>query len=657
MARNKMSQQTPSRPPSRSSTTSAPESAPQPEPQPEPQPNDDVVVNERKRSHRADPEEVIPLPVSPEGDIPANQDHDVVDKAAAKSLNSTDPKEAHLPATPTATVDASILPTGDLATETKGPLPATPEAKVVPVAEKPASQTVTLPEPEPRAEHAAPSAPVDDDNNDNDDSSSSSTDRAARLPSPKVVPAPRLDHAAETYYSQCVQNPHAEFYIDYPARIYHVKSQLGESRATASHPRSLGDWQSTLLWQPVLPLATGSDAEDEEQANKQLFHRPMTDFDRLAMPHFVWFCPYGSISTSNPEDQAGEDFSSSSSSQAPAPNHPRLGFRPHKDILLLDTPFLETYLGTYDPSPSSPFSPSFFPFLPPTPSARAPLKILYLSAEPLRKATYLTDAQLETFDDEDNNNGAAACDNMIIDEGTRNSIRRRQRRRRHELRDMCLRRRTLARMLVAVFPGLQRIQLVEMARVQRPSQRNIVEGQFAKWGNLEAAITAEHYLFNRTTTPAPASFQQGHNPRTVLYRRALEWGLITPRWDDIASPTFGRLANYEPALSLSRMFVEDIFRARDEVVIMAKWREEYERERADPALVNRRRARHRRIGFSRRMPERPQKKEKEQETLEKKQRKDVKAESVIMMYFEDKLNQAREAGWTPGELLDVRHLF
>lgn len=627
------------------------------------------VDNEFKSPHHSLPPpgpEVVPLPASPD-DLAAEPGHDVVGE----------PKSSQDAATSDQNLGPSSRP--PLSGSHSKPEPANHN-----VGDKRNDPDVAAP---PDPDDAALQPPAEPGN--------AANNPAPRGPEPQgaaavPTPAPGLakDLAAETYFSECVNNPQAEFCIDYPARVYHFKPQQpgrcfrccssssGYSHHHHHHTaddddnnnvvRSTKHWQSTFLWQPVLlpttaTTTTNSSGEDPQQQLLLLRRRPMTDIDKMNTAQFLWFRPSSSAKPPAPGDfSLGHDGDNNKNHPPYDNDGPALGFRPWVDILLLDTDFLETYL--YQSSPADHADPlgaaTFFSFLPRSARERAKIKIVALSAEPLRKATFVPDEDLRdiaVYDGDDDDDNKKRTDKMSSwDHGLNGQdadrIRRRVRRKHYESYDLRIRRRAIARLLVSIFPGLERIYLVVMASVPRispASQKTTTPGEFSKWGRLQDAILAEHRQILRTKPPKSSYFQH-NNPNALLYRRALQWNLIIPNKDDDVSPTSSSQLS-----TLPQVFEKDIVRAREEVLAAQEWREEKERERADPELQKMRYERHRLIPFSRAWPKR---KEGEKEEVAEEER-EVKAEPMIMMYFADKFQQARKAGWEPGETMDVAHLF
>lgn len=483
-----------------------------------------------------------------------------------------------------------------------------------------------------------------------------------------AVPAPiQRDIAAEIYFSECVNNPHADFCIDYPPRVYHLKPRFGPSYSSSPDDavlNSVEHWQSTFLWQPVILPATTTDGAGGGGENPlqqlRLRRRPMRGDDKTNTAYFLWFRPHAPPSLSHDDDN--KDNSN---------DGPALGFRPWLDMLFLDTAFLEAYL--FKASPADHVDPlrdgsPFFPFLPRSARERAKVKIVALAAEPLCRATFVPDEVLrarEAYDEQQ--------DNVVFDHEEQEQARRRTaRRERHEAHDLRCRRLTIARLLVAVFPGLERIYLVAMASVPLGGSNPKTATEFSKMGSLQGAILAEHrqVLSQRTKNnnnnrpyrlPSYSPRQRHHipDPDASLYRHALQWNLVPPIPPNLPprgdlSPTSAAAA----ASSVPRLFERDMRRAREEVWAILEWREEAERERADPALRVMRYERERAISFLGPWWW-PGKEEEDREKQEKYgvEVLEVEAEPMVMMYFADKFRQATEAGWDPGDTIDVAHLF
>lgn len=533
----------------------------------------------------------------------------------------------------------------------------------------------------------------------------------------KVTKPTPKDHAAETYISSLLrqvqrpveppEDPQAAgaqsdslgypYVDDYPARVFHLKPPLGPRPTGPARDSGGGDgdgedWQSTFLWQPVVPIDTGIrggdsnprvEKEGGEESTTTTYRRPMTEADKIYIPHFLWFdLPGGSSSSSHKEPNTTTTNTTGV----------RLGFRPYKDILLFDTFFLETYLSTAPPSAladplllldggrgdpparsgSGSGSASFFSFLPRSAAQRAQIKTVAVSAEPLRRPAPPSPPPPPSDSRKEDK-----------DEATGAGRRGAEAQRKTRLRQQHRRRRAIARLLVALFPGLEHVYLVEMAPVPNPQEPSVATSssssspssapsdppsnqhhqaaEFSKWGTLQDALAAERARVQASTTSSQRSSPSSLLP---LHSRALEWTLLSPitsHQDNGDHPSPTTSSHPLPPSSLPHLLTSSLRLARREATTTTpRWRAEHDAEKADPGLARRRYARHRAVGFARGWPVRqtltlthvPLEDDEEEEggTL------GVRIEPVIMMYFRDRFERARSGGWVPGETLDLGHL-
>lgn len=477
-----------------------------------------------------------------------------------------------------------------------------------------------------------------------------------------------IDPVAEAYFAHCVQSPHADSYIDYPSRVYHLKPPPPPPTSTTKTPppqQPSADWQSAFLWQPV--VTTGAPADETTTTTTQQLllrrRRPKTAADQRNTAYFVWFHITGGR---------------------------RLGFRPYKDILLLDTAFLTALLASLTPRTlADPLASPFFTFLPRSAAERAKIKVVYLSSEPLRKALFPFPPLSRRRDrpSGDSNNYQQAAH-----------------------------RRILARLLVALFPDLQRVNLVDIAASYLPRPLFAPASAIAQWARLAAAIDAEQEeaLHVRPVNSDSDSGrgqqaqQQQHAPThtplrqdtfffpfhddddnnndngtpdapTTIYHRALKWGLISPYQGDSDGATSPKTKTTAAAASWPRTWQHELSSVRQEQAVQKKWHAVFAAEKADPALVQQRYRRHRETGFSRAAPgpllqpravPSHQKHHHHDNTMEGNRGRgrrgsfatyreaaavvveaQVEVEPFVMMYFQDKFEQAVKDGWDPGETM------
>lgn len=495
------------------------------------------------------------------------------------------------------------------------------------------------------------------------------------------------DILAEAYFSRCVEaEPQPDYVIEYPQRVYHVKPPIYEgwprSREIPIVTTTLAEWQRYFLWQPVVPaplVATNPTEEEEvEERTKRWINgqprRPVQESDQLNLAQFLWFRPQ--------HDDTRKKT-------------PALGFRPFADVLFFDTCFLETYLSRATPAMlDDPLNSSFFAFLPREESERAKIKMVYLSTEPLRKPKALF-----SVSEERSRSGGGV--------GGRQRQTGKEKEEEEEAYNLRIRRRTVARLLVKLFPDLRRVFLVEMASVTPRRVSNglggflrttidkgdddddVVVTAFARWTTLEAAISEEHRQLQQrqcqkqttTNTTAYKYFRPRGNPETQpLYHHAIQRGLLSPIWDDVSpGVSFSRGSPTAPTLqqrldthhhyyhdSLPGLLEKELYLAKKEIPRSKQWHAEVETLRLEPELKDKRYRKHRREGYWTRREcgkgrsWRGWKDTDEADWFESQEERDlqkgVKAFVMIMLYDEGRVERAREMGWEPGEMVDLGHL-